>query len=190
MRIANAPALAAVTVHFDAKSMQIELEHPERSALAVNLATPEGRAALAEWIAPLSGPVKPPFRVVDAAKTVFTDSDAQMPSIMSLASLRDLEAKMGTPLDLRRFRGNLWIDGVEPWAELDWEGREISIGDARFRITEPIPRCRATMANPSTGERDADPMQGLIDHYEHKLFGVEARVIAGGTIAKNSVLKR
>jgi hypothetical protein len=50
-------------------------------------------------------------------------------------------------------------------------------------VEEPIGRCRATGANPVTGEQDADTMGALDTHFGHTDFGIFARVIAGGRIA-------
>nr|WP_302848555.1 MOSC domain-containing protein [Rhodobacter calidifons] len=96
---------------------------------------------------------------------------------------------MGTRLSPHRFRGNIWVAGWAPWAELDLIGTEIAIGTARLRIEEPIGRCRATGANPETGLQDADTMGALETGYGHTDFGVFARVIAGGRIAVNDEVR-
>ncbi len=80
-----------------------------------------------------------------------TDQDQPLISLNSLASLADLSARMGRDLSIHRWRGNIWVEGWAPWAELDLIGREISVGPVRLRIEEPIGRCRATAANPETG---------------------------------------
>ena len=57
------------------------------------------------------------------------------------------------------------------------------VGAARLRIEEPIGRCRATGANPVTGQQDADTMGALEAGYGHSDFGVFARVIGAGTVS-------
>ena len=113
-----------------------------------------------------------------------TDSDFPSVSILSLASLRDFSDKMNRDLSIDRWRGNLWIDGAAPFAEFGWIGREIEIGEAVLRIEERITRCRATMADPETGQIDADTLTGLQDGYGHQDFGVYATVISGGMLAQ------
>jgi uncharacterized protein YcbX len=47
----------------------------------------------------------------------------------------------------RRFRPNIVVatpDGIEGFAEMDWVGREIAIGVAVLRVTEPCARCAFT----------------------------------------------
>jgi hypothetical protein len=48
---------------------------------------------------------------------------------------------------------------------------------------EPIGRCRATEANPSTGRRDAPTLAALEDGWGHTRFGVYAMVRKGGLVA-------
>jgi uncharacterized protein YcbX len=112
-----------------------------------------------------------------------TDSDFPSVSILSLASLADLSARMGQPLSADRWRGNLWLDGAAPWAEWDWIGRTLHIGQAELRIEERITRCRATSANPETGRIDADTPGGLDAAFGHQDFGLYAVVTRGGTIS-------
>ncbi|MFN3280733.1 MAG: MOSC domain-containing protein, partial [Tabrizicola sp.] len=95
----------------------------------------------------------------------------------------DLSDRMGVALSPHRFRGNIWVEGWAPWAELDLIGTEVTIGAARLHVEAPIGRCRATGANPDTGVQDADTMGALEAGYGHTDFGVFARVIAGGRAA-------
>ena len=80
-----------------------------------------------------------------------------------------------------RFRGNLWIDGLQPWDEKHWIGKTLQIGDAKLAVREEITRCKATMANPETGKRDLDTLE-LLDELGHQEFGVYAEIIEGGEI--------
>jgi uncharacterized protein YcbX len=113
-----------------------------------------------------------------------TDTDYASVSVKSLASLRALGERMGAALDPRRFRGNIWLDGLAPWEEFDWVGREIAIGGARLRVVERVVRCNATKNNPDTGIRDTDTLGALEAHYGHKEFGVYCEVIEAGAVAE------
>jgi uncharacterized protein YcbX len=112
-----------------------------------------------------------------------TDSEFPSVSILSLRSLADLSARMGQHLSADRWRGNLWLDGAAPWAEWDWIGRSLQIGQTELRIEERITRCRATSANPETGRIDADTLGGLDAAFGHQDFGLYAVVTRGGAIA-------
>jgi uncharacterized protein YcbX len=89
-------------------------------------------------------------------------------SILNLASVRMLSEFVGKEIDPARFRMNVWIDDLEPFAELDWvQGhpgtRDIEIGGMRLRVDEACVRCKAIEANPSTGEYDLELQQTLED---------------------------
>lgn len=185
LRITNIPALARPAVAFDPETCVLTLT--DQGARAVyDLAASEGRAALAAWMGAAAGTIRPgPYILAEAPGMSMTDARDQTPSVMSLASLRDLSARVGTPLDPRRFRGNLWIDGddLEPWAERDWTGRRLSIGGATLTVGAPIVRCLATAADPETGTRGANPLPALKGSGDDPVFGAIADVGVGGTVA-------
>jgi len=89
-------------------------------------------------------------------------------SIINLASVRLLGEFVGTAIDPARFRMNVWIDGLEPFTELDWvEGhpgtRDIQVGRVRLRMDEACVRCKAIEANPHSGEYDLELQKALED---------------------------
>ncbi|KAJ54788.1 molybdenum cofactor biosysynthesis protein [Actibacterium mucosum KCTC 23349] len=174
------PGLMAVTAQ--CKGNRITFSHPDLPDLTIDPAT-EG-AALVNWITPIYAPERPqPTQMIAAPETGMADVDYASVSIMGLSSLRALGDKIGQPLDARRFRGNLWVEGLAPFEELAWPGATIGIGDAELTVEEPITRCRATEANPNTGRRDINTLAALRDGWDHTHFGVAARVTKPGRIA-------
>ena len=104
-------------------------------------------------------------------------------SIINLASVRDLEDKIGRTLDLRRFRANIYLDGLAPWAELNLVGHEIELGSGvRLRAALNTRRCAATEVDPTTTVRDVAIPRLLMEHYGHSEIGVYATVVAGGEL--------
>ncbi|KGB81379.1 molybdenum cofactor biosysynthesis protein [Rhodovulum sp. NI22] len=179
---AAAPRLMAVSARMS--GARITFSHPERPEITID---PDNDGAqLIAWIAPLCPADRPaPTRLVRAPEQGMTDAPFASVSLMSLASLRAFSQEIGQPLDPRRFRGNLWLDGSAPWAEFDWIGRTLRIGTAELEVVERIERCRATEASPVTGQRDAPTLRVLQDAWGHRDFGVNARVVTGGRIAVN-----
>jgi uncharacterized protein YcbX len=160
----------------------VTLRHPERPDLTFDPATEGDR--LAAWVAPIWPADRPaPTRVVAAPAKGMGDNAAAQVSVLNLSSLRALSERIGRPLEVERFRGNLILDGVPPWGEFDWIGRKIEIGAVRLSVTERIERCRATEASPVTGTRDAPTLRALEDGWGHRDFGIYATVVAGGRIA-------
>jgi uncharacterized protein YcbX len=84
---------------------------------------------------------------------------------------------------MERFRGNVWLDGLAPWAEFNLVGSDICVGGATLRIRERITRCKATTVDPETGVSDADTLGALEAGWGHQDFGVYAEVVTGGAVA-------
>nr|WP_242424744.1 MOSC domain-containing protein [Frankia sp. EI5c] len=89
---------------------------------------------------------------------------------------------MGEPVDPLRFRANIYLDGVPPWAELEWAGLELGLGAARVRTLARTPRCAATTVNPDTGVRDIRILKELSSNYGHTDCGIYVTVLAGATL--------
>jgi uncharacterized protein YcbX len=143
-----------------------------------------GREAFAAWLSGLLGEAAAgPLKVVSARGHRFTDHAQGFVSIVNLASVRALEARIGRPVDPLRFRANVYVEGWPPWIESGAVDAEARLGAARIRIFSPIVRCAATHVDPRTGERDLDVVEALYDGFGHRNCGVYARVTEGGTVA-------
>ena len=182
-RGAKAPALMAITSTLDEATGTITLSHPTRGEITFRPDDAADLPRFLDWVGPLNPSNRAqPARIVTAGRGM-TDSDFPSVAILSRASLADLSARMGHDLSPHRWRGNLWLDGAAPFAEFDWIGRDIRIGDAVLNIKERITRCKATTVDPDTGISDADTLGALETAYGHQDFGVYATVTTGGTIA-------
>lgn len=184
-RGSKAPALMAIAARLDEATATVHLSHPDREALTFRPDDAADLPRFLDWVTPLNPPDRAqPARIVTAGRGM-TDSEFPSVSILSMSSLADLSAHMDKDLSPYRWRGNLWLEGFAPFAEFDWIGREITVGAATLRIEERITRCKATSADPQTGQIDADTLGGLQAAYGHQDFGVYATVIAGGAVALN-----
>lgn len=182
-RGAKAPQLMAITCAFDEANETLKLSHPDAGEITFDPENPDDLARFLDWVRPLNPTDRAqPVRIVSAGVGL-TDSEFPSVSILSLSSLRDLSAKMGQPLSIDRWRGNLWLDGVAPWEEFNWIGKTLTIGGATFRIEERITRCRATMVDPQTGKIDGDTLAALEQNFGHQDFGLYARVLSAGKVA-------
>ncbi len=179
VRGVSSPQVQAISGGWDGDALV--LRQPSQADLTINPETDGDR--LVEWLRPLWPANAPaPTRLVRGA-AIWTDQKWPWISILSLASLADLEARTEQTLGIHRWRGNLWVDGWHPWTERDLIGHIISIGDVELRVTAQIGRCEATSADTDTGERDIDMLATLEQLYGHTYFGIFAEVVTGGTIA-------
>ncbi len=180
-RGAKAPELMAISSELDGD--RVTLHHPDRPDHSFRPDDPADLEPFLDWLAPLIPADRARAVGIVSADRAMTDSDLPALSILSQASLGALSERVGKPLSPHRFRGNLWIEGTAPFAEFDWIGRTLRVGEAELEVRERITRCRATMANPLTGEIDADTLGTLSAAYGHRDFGIYAVVTKGGRIA-------
>lgn len=65
------------------------------------------------------------------------------------------------PLPMTRFRPNIVIGGTAAWAEDDFAGRVMRVGEMTFRATTVCDRCVVTTTDQDTGERGREPLRTL-----------------------------
>jgi len=120
--------------------------------------------------------------VVVADRGMF-DSRHSGVSIINPATIAMLGRAGGIEdLDPLRFRGNVLIDGLEPWAEFGLIGTTVRIGGTRLWIRSSIERCPATKVNPVTTAVDVNVPQLLAAHFGHVHCGIYGVVLDDGDI--------
>lgn len=109
--------------------------------------------------------------------------DAMPVSIVSTATHAALAEAHGIPLDRRRFRGNILIDGDA--RESEWRGRRLRFGrspdSAELLAAEAIPRCALITIDPDTGVRDPAVMRTVARHFAN-LIGIYAMPAKPGIV--------
>ena len=50
-------------------------------------------------------------------------------SLINLNSIQDFERKINKKVELQRFRGNFYVDGIDAWEERKWIGKTIKINN-------------------------------------------------------------
>jgi ferredoxin-NADP reductase/uncharacterized protein YcbX len=171
-QVARDPDMTQVTVTMPASGV-VELRHrahPDGPSVRSDQVQPDQEAVLRQWFG------EPGLRLVHGDAAALWDvADGEL-SLLNLATIRALEQLTGTTLDIRRFRANVYIDGLPAFAELSWVGRRIRLGDCEVEVIRPIARCRATSAHPGTGERDIEFPSLLTRAVGYPHLGVYARL--------------
>lgn len=176
--------IAALFAVFEPRTSRLTIRARDGSTVVENPLTPDGRAAIGAFLAAYLGEEArgaPTFHHVPGH--MFSDQRGKVVSLINLASLHDLEAKVGARRHRRRFRANVWFSGAPAWREREWVGQTLQLGGAVLRVVKPITRCPATQVNPETAERDANPVEELRSLYGHIDLGLHAEVIEGGRFA-------
>ena len=176
--------LAKLATRFDAATGVLTIERDARTVAHGDLADPAGRAVIEQFFAAFMGPeIRRMPHLVEAPGHMFSDVPAKLVSIVGLASVRDLERVTRARVDPLRFRANFHLDGLAPWEEFAWPGREIRLGAVALRVVKRITRCAATSVNPQTGARDINVPLALQEGFRHVECGVYAEVLTPGAVA-------
>ena len=141
----------AIRAEVDEAAGKVRLRHPRREPISVDPDDPADAARLVAWVTPLNDPGRAQPAFVVRARVGMTDSDFPSISVLNRASLAALGERLGKPLAMERFRGNVWLEGLAPFAEFGLVGREMRLGAAVVAVRQRITRCVATTVDPETG---------------------------------------
>lgn len=176
--------LAKLEARYDAETAALEIFRDGKRVAGGRLDQPIGRQLIEQFLAAFMGDeVRGTPKIVAAEGVMFGDTHDPLISIQNLASIADIERVARATIDPRRFRGNLYCEGLAPWQEMNWPGRELRVGDVRFRVVETIERCAAINVDPATGERDLNLVKTLGQGMEHVCCGIYAEPLTEGGIA-------
>jgi len=168
-----------------------------------DLRTAAGRATIENFFAAYcADELRGPPKILSAAGHSFSDVAKKVVSIINLASVAAIADMVGVAVNPLRFRGNVYVEGLAAWSELDLVGRELVVSPppravkgqaggipARLKIVKRIVRCAATNVDPATGIRDLNIPQTLRRHLDHADCGIYAEVIEGGEIAAGDAIE-
>ena len=186
--LAKIAEVARARTAYDEATGVLSARAEGRAPIRAPLSKLAGREAFADWLADFLGDAASGrLKVVDAPGHRFTDHPRGEVSIVNLASVRDLEARVGRPIDPLRFRANLYVEGWPAWIENEAKGGGGRLGPLVARVFSPIVRCTATHVDPATGERDMDVTAALHANYGHVFCGVYVSFLEGGRIAEGDV---
>jgi uncharacterized protein len=131
-----------------------------------------------------------PLRILKSPDTMrFTDSRRGYVSLINMETVRALEKETGKQIDPLRFRANIIVEGLEPFAENNMKDWRIQIGSVLFRVLKRTERCGATTVNPETGARDIMIPAILNRTYGHFDCGVYLETLTDGTISQGETLR-
>jgi uncharacterized protein YcbX len=110
--------------------------------------------------------------------------DAAQLSLVGSATLVELGRHEGDgrPLDPRHLRANVVVQTEQPYAEEKWVSHDLTIGEVRVQVAEPIERCR--MVGVAQVGLPARPgmLRAISDHHDLNA-GLYASILRPGTIS-------
>ncbi len=182
--------LARLNTRFDDETGTLAIERKGKPIAKGDITTTVGRAMIEEFFAAYMGEAAHgrPKLVEAEADAMLSDHPNIVVSLINLGSVKDLERVTGAAIDPIRFRANVYLDGLEPWAEFNWVGKDIRLGAVNLSVTQRIDRCGATNVDPETGERDLNLPKDLQRGFGHSDMGIYAAVTAAGDVVPGDKL--
>ena len=103
-------------------------------------------------------------------------------SLINRKSIEDFENKINQKIEFQRFRGNMYVDGIQAWEEKNWIGKIIKINNISFKVEKNIPRCVAINFKPNTDDNSLNLLQSLKKTYNHFDMGIYLTALNDGKI--------
>jgi uncharacterized protein YcbX len=167
-------------VFADAVDLAVDVEAPSGQAFGVD--DPALMSLLAKRMG--DGPVLT-LRRSERAMT-----DCRPISLFSVQTGRQLGDEIGTVLDKRRFRANIYMDlaSTGGFAEDSYVGRTLRIGPkVVISVLERDPRCKMITIDPDAAQANAQLLRTVNQAHDNKA-GVYGAVLVEGTIRRGDVI--
>lgn len=109
--------------------------------------------------------------------------------IIGESSLRDLNSRLDSPVEMRRFRPNFVFTGGQAFEEDNW--KNFRIGANRFLGVKPCGRCVLTTVDPATGIKGKEPLATLSTYRKRGnkiLFGQNLLALDYGEVKEGDTI--
>jgi uncharacterized protein YcbX len=195
LTLKNSPVLNKYNFVFKEEKLTLTLKNKEILTIDVNQLSE--RQTLSKKITDLESSLKQPVILMSNNDSPFFDTSISKKidfvnsvSLLNIQSINDFQNKIEKKIETLIFRGNICIDGIEPWKEREWIGKIIKINGVPFKVENNIPRCAAINLKPQTDDNSFNLLQLLKKNYDHFEMGVYLTALDGGEInVGNSVLE-
>ena len=187
LTLKNSPVLNKYNFIFKDEKLTLTLK--DKEILTIDINQLEQREALSNKISELESSLKQPITLMKNHEFPFFDTSisnkvnfVNSVSLLNIQSINDFQKKIERNVESSIFRGNICIDGIEPWKEREWIGKIIKINNVSFKVEKNIPRCVAINLKPQTDDNSFNLLQSLKKNYNHFEMGIYLTVLNDGQI--------
>ena len=187
LTLKNSPVLNKYNFVFKDEKLILILKNKEILTIDVNQSNE--RQALSNKISELESSLKQPIVLMNNNVYPFFDTSISKKidfinsvSLLNVQSINDFKKKIGKDIETSVFRGNIYVDCIEPWKEREWIGKNIKINGVSFKVEKNIPRCVAINLKPQTDDNSFNLLQLLKKTYDHFEMGIYLTALDDGEI--------
>ena len=134
LTLKNSPALNKYNFIFRDEKLTLTLK--DKEILSVDISQSNERETLSNKISELESSLKQPITLMKNDDFPFFDTSISKKvdfvnsvSLLNIQSINDFEKRVNKKIETSIFRGNICIDGLEPWKEREWIGKTIKINN-------------------------------------------------------------
>ena len=187
LTLKNSPALNKYNFIFNDE--KLTLTSKDQEILTIDINKLNEREALSHKISELENSLKQPIVLMKNHQFPFFDTSISKKvdfvnsvSLLNIQSINDFAKKINKKIEASIFRGNICIDGVDPWKERELIGKTIKINNVSFKVEKNIPRCVAINLKPKTDDNSFNLLQLLKKNYNHFDMGIYLTALDDGEI--------
>jgi uncharacterized protein YcbX len=187
LTLKNSPSLNKYNFLFD--NDKLTLTQNNNKILTINIDETSEYELLSNKILELESSLQKPVYLMKNKDIPFFDTSISNKTILNHSislintkSVEDFQNKTNQEIESQRFRGNIFVNGVDAWEERNWIGKIIKINDISFKVEKNIPRCVAINLKPNTDDNSLNLLQSLKKTYNHFDMGVYLTALNDGLI--------
>jgi len=193
LTLKNSPTLNKYNFIFKDEKLSLILK--DKEILTVDINELNERKKLSEKIIELEDSFKQPISLMKNNDFPFFDTSisnkvdfVNSVSLLNIESINDFQKKIDKKIETSIFRGNICVDGIEPWKEMEWIGKIIKINNVSFKVEKSIPRCVAINLKPKSDDNSLNLLQLLKKTYNHFDMGIYLTALDDGEISVGSTI--
>ena len=187
LTLKNSPVLNKYNFLF--KDNNLKLTFEDKEVLTIDINQSDERVELTNKIVELESSLKQPIVLIKNKEFPFFDTSVSNKvdftnsvSLLNVQSINDFQNKIDNEIEISRFRGNIYVDGINAWEERNWIGKIIKINNVSFKVEKNIPRCVAINLKPKTDDNSLNLLQSLKKTYNHFDMGIYLTSLDDGKI--------
>ena len=171
--------------NFDFNNGVLDLKKNKKVILSTNINDKQEISILCNKMQEIIPKVKRIRLLRDSINPFYDTMPSKTISLINLNSIKDFERKLSRKVEFQRFRGNIYIDGLNAWEERDLVNKTLIINNIKFKVTKEIPRCVATNIKPNSSKINLSIPISLKQFYNHINLGIYLMPLNDGTIKSN-----
>ena len=187
LTLKNSPVLNKY--NFKLKDNELTFTQKNNEILTIDVSKTNEHELLSNKILELESSLQKPIFLMKNKDIPFFDTSISNKTLLTHSislinnqSIKDFKNKTNQEIETQRFRGNIFVDGIEAWEERSWIGKTIKINNISFKVEKNIPRCVAINLKPNTDDNSLNLLKSLKKTYNHFDMGVYLTALDDGHI--------